>query len=351
MLERGPGKHPAATAAKSTLVPKKVTTTTAKPEPPPPAVAAAIVPWHQLPVPIAETLVLPGPAGQLVVIGGKVSSGQSATGAFLINPASGSLHLVANLAQGVHAAAGAVLGLQDFVFGGSAGAGTSPAATSVVQSFSTAATPAGHPSGATKAAAAAVTTGTMPAARAEGEAVTIGTTAYVVGGYDGAKGAAKAEGAVLATSDGSTFSTVAHLRVPVRDPAVAALHGQIYVFGGAKPSTAAPGVGGWVPIADIQQVDPVTGKATVVGRLPVALEGAAALNLAGHLYVAGGRGPLGTNRVIWGFEASSGRVVHSGQLAVGVSGAGAAAVAGKAWLVGGTAAGHPVATVQVLQLR
>ena len=70
--------------------------------------------------------------------------------------------------------------------------------------------------------------GSLPRPRADGDAVTIGGTAYVVGGYDGPS----LDPAVLATADGATFRTVTDLSVPVRYPAVAALGGLIYVFGG-----------------------------------------------------------------------------------------------------------------------
>ena len=58
--------------------------------------------------------------------------------------------------------------------------------------------------------------------------MTIGTTAYVVGGYDGPSMDAE----VLATNDGVQFNEVVALPVPVRYPAVAVLDKKIYVFGG-----------------------------------------------------------------------------------------------------------------------
>ena len=68
----------------------------------------------------------------------------------------------------------------------------------------------------------------MPAPRSDAAAVTIGSTTYLVGGYDGTR----PDAPVLATTDGRTFTTVTALPVPVRYPAVAALGGQIYLFGG-----------------------------------------------------------------------------------------------------------------------
>jgi hypothetical protein len=297
------------------------------------------VAWRSLPVPITAALVLPGPAGQLVVVGGEVASGQSATGAFLVNPATGALRLVANLAVGVHEAAGAVLGGRDYVFGGASG-GLGGPISSVVQSFPAPTTT--QPG----AAVAAVASGHLPAPRAADVAVTVGTATYLVGGYSGPAAVAK----VLRTSDGSTFTPVGNLAVPVRDAAVGALDGQIYVFGGAKPVASVHGVD-WEPVADIQRFDPTSGEASIIGHLPLAVSGAVAANLGGHLYVAGGDTALGANATIWGFEATRGAVVVSGHLPVPVSGAGAADDSGGVWLIGGTRAGRPVGSVQVLRLR
>jgi hypothetical protein len=57
---------------------------------------------------------------------------------------------------------------------------------------------------------------------------------------------------VLATTNGHTFMAVARLPVPVRYPAVAALGGQIFVFGGQ----AATGAHAGTPTDVIQAVAP-----------------------------------------------------------------------------------------------
>lgn len=298
--------------------------------PPLMAVAAAATPW-QLPVPVTEALVVPGPAGELLVAGGLTASGTSGNGVFLLSTATGKLTLYANLVAGVHDVAGAVLAGEVYLFGGA-----QAAPTATVQSFSA---PLGAASSQTVSASA---TASLPATRAGDGAVLVEATAYVVGGYDGHA----ADGQVLATTDGTSFAVVAKLPVAVRDAAVSATGGQIYVFGGA-----ALGPGGWGPVADIQHVDPVTGKASVVGRLPVPLEGAVAFNLSGRLYVAGGHGPAGWNGDIYGFQPATGKVVVAGHLLHPVSGPGAAVEGGVAWLVGGdSASGAPSGWVQTVRL-
>jgi hypothetical protein len=320
-------------SSSASLTVKSLATTTAARPLPPPTVRATLLGW-QLPRPIGQALVLPGPAGNLVVIGGEVASGASGNGAFLVDTSSGSLHLAADLLTGVHAAAGAALGGRDLVFGGA-----TPTATAAVQTF-----PAPISSSAATKAATATSAGQLPLPRAGAGAVTVGASVYVVGGYD----ASAADGAVVATSNGSTFRSVATLQVPVRYAAVAAVGGEIYVFGGATRSAAASKTAPatWAPVADVQRVDPVTGQSSVIGHLPVPVQGAVAVTLDGQIYVAGGQGPSGVNGAIWGFEPSASALTLAGRLQSPVSGAGVAVVGSTAWLVGGQAAGHLVGSVQ-----
>jgi hypothetical protein len=393
----------AAPKTPATGVLKKAPVTTLKPVPPPLVHSALRVP---LPVPIAEPLVLPGTAGALLIVGGETADGGSGSGAFLMNTSTGALRLATDLAAAVHDASGATLGHEDFVFGGKAAS-----VTSSVQSF-------GAPTGSTTPAtalsststsalsptttvASATATGALPQPRAGSVAVTIGATVYIVGGFHGTT----ADADVLATSDGGTFTTVAKLPVPVRNPAVAVSGGDIYVFGGSRfgpvaagspvhagstgktapgtkattpaagvkstsvkstgkanavpgpsTSTSRPGTSTagrastWSAVAVIQQVDPVTGRSVVVGHLPRPLQGAVAINLAGFVYVAGGQGPGGVNGTIWGFEPPTGALVAAGVLKVPVSVAGVVAVGTTAWLVGGEVAdGRTVGSVQVFR--
>ena len=88
--------------------------------------------------------------------------------------------------------------------------------------------------------------------------MTIGRTAYVLGGYDGPS----LDPEVLATSNGASFRDVTVLPVPVRYPAVATLGGLIYLFGGQSVDGR--------PVGTVQVVDPSAGTAQVIGRLPLA---------------------------------------------------------------------------------
>ena len=95
--------------------------------------------------------------------------------------------------------------------------------------------------------------GQLPQPRSDAGAVTIGRTAYVVGGYDGTT----ADPQVLSTTDGSSFRQVGSLPVPVRYPAVAARGRMIYAFGGQRIGGAAGA------IDDIQRIDTTSGRIAV----------------------------------------------------------------------------------------
>jgi len=248
-------------------------------------------------------------------------------------------------------AVGAVIGAQDFAFGGG-----SPATVATVQSI-----PA---PGAAAALATATTVGTLPQPRSDATAVTVGLTTYLVGGYDGTN----PDPVVLATTDGTTFASVASLPVPVRYPAVAAVGGIVYVFGGQ--AVAGPGAG--EPVDDIQAVNPSRHTATVAGHLPVPLEAAAAVTLGDQIYLAGGDSPAagastttsssaaagaafgekasGTSTVttIWAFDPATVKMLTAGQLPVAVSHGSVAVLGSTAWLVGGETNGTSVSVVQMI---
>ncbi len=232
------------------------------------AAESGLLPWT-LAAPISRSVVLPGPGAQLVILGGLTTSNVSTQGIYTLDTTSGRLVHVANLTAGLHDASGAVIDGRDVTFGGG-----SPATVATVQ---------GVPApGSTLAGtvATATATGSLPQPRSDSTAVTVGETTYVVGGYDGSN----PDPAVLATTDGRTFSTVASLPVPVRYPAVAASGGLVYVFGG----DAITGAGAGEPVNTIQVVNPSRHTASTIGRLPVPLDGAVAVTIGTQIYLAGG---------------------------------------------------------------
>jgi hypothetical protein len=318
------------------------------------AAESGLLPWS-LPAPVSREVVVPGQHGRLIILGGLTPEGSSAAGVYSVRTGTGRARRIGALGVAVHDAAGAVTGGRALVFGGG-----SAASITTVQGF----TLPGGDKGATAGPAP------LPKARSDLAAVTVGATTYLLGGYDGTRPDAQ----VLATTGGRAFRMVATLRVPVRYPAVAALGGKIYVFGGE----AVTGPHAGAPVTTIQAVDPARHTCTVAGRLPVPLAGAAAATLGGEVFVAGGESSvpqppapgMGTTQfrapragavsepagaatatvsTIWAFQPATGRLLPAGRLQVPVSHAAVAVSGSRAWIVGGESHGAPIATVQMLR--
>ena len=139
---------------------------------------------------------------------------------------------------------------------------------------------------------------------------------------------------------------MARLAVAVRYPAVAALDGKIYVFGGQASNGQ--------PVRTVQAVDPRSHEVVLVGQLPVPLSGAVAVDLGGTIYLAGGDSPAGSSlrptATIYAFDLRRHSFLRAGSLPVAVSNAGAAVLGQRAWIVGGeVAGGTPTAAVQMLE--
>jgi PQQ-like domain len=326
-----------------------------------PAAEAGLMPWR-LAAPISREVAVAGSAGRLIVLGGLTTGGGSASGVYTVGTASGAVRQVGVLSAALHDAAVAVIARHAVVFGGG-----SPATVATVQAFTLRGL-----RGRGGAATAATIAGSMPVPRSDAVAATIGPTTYVVGGYDGAR----ADAAVLATTDGRTFTKAAALPVPVRYPAVAALGGKVFVFGGQ----AITGPHAGAPVDVIQAVDPARHTATVIGHLPEPLAGAAAVTVGGELFVAGGESsaaqprtpgagltqlglggksagagagastsPSSTVSTIWAFDPRARRLLPAGHLQVPVSHAAVAVAGGAAWIVGGESNGALVASVQMVR--
>lgn len=119
--------------------------------------------------------------------------------------------------------------------------------------------------------------GSLPTASSDSTVTGDGSTAYVVGGYDGARWL----DTVLAFQPGSPPRVLAHLPVGLRYAAAAFAGGSILVAGGSTPSG----------ISDtVYRVDPRTGSVTTLVRLPAGVTHAAAGVIGETMYLVGGRG-------------------------------------------------------------
>ncbi len=266
----------------------------------PDSIEAGVEPW-QMGAPVSREAVV-GAGTQLTVLGGITPDGTSLAQVSSIDPRTGAVTSAGSLATAVHDAAAATIGGATFVLGGG-----SPDTVPTVQSF-----PGGGPLAATGVTGSE--NGRLPQPRSDLATASLpdpagghGSTTYVVGGYDGTDYLPS----VLATTDGTHFTTVAQLHVPVRYPAVVADAGRIYAFGGQVRSSG----GTTVATDDIQKIDPGGHRAVVVGHLPQPLYGASAFLIGGTIYVAGGQVPGGaTLTQIDAFVPASGQVLNAGLL-------------------------------------
>jgi hypothetical protein len=298
-----------------------------------PAVEAGLLPWT-LDAPLSREVVLPASGSSVTVAGGLSASNGSLARVFSLDTATGQITEDGALPAGVHDAAGARVGALDLVVGGG-----SPTTVATGEQF-VAPTPG--------TAVTAGPSGVLPQPRSDASAVTIGGTAYVVGGYDGTNPDAQ----VLSTRDGLHYSVVAALPVPVRYPALGVVGHTIYVLGGE----AVGGPGGGSPVDTVQAVDVSARTAKQVGHLAGPLMGAAAAVMGGHIYLAGGvaapAGAAGTagppaTAGVWAYDIAAGKALRAGTLPAPVAYGGVQVVGQRAWIVGGEDNGVPVSSVEM----
>jgi outer membrane protein assembly factor BamB len=267
-----------------------------------------------LPAPVSGESVVGLPGGPLI-LGGLDAEEGSVSGVFQLDARTARLRPAGELHSPLHDAAAAVLGERVFVFGG--GTETS---TDEVQSLSAA---GGRP----PSTGVASVVGRLPTVRSDLSAVSVGGSAYVLGGYDGEAPL----DSVLASSDGNSFAEVGTLPVPARYMAVAAGGGRIYAVGGELASGASSDA--------IRVVDPSTGRGRVIGHLPQPLSHASAVALGGSIYVLGGERNGVVSDRIWRLDPAGGTVAAAGRLPLPVAGGAAAVVGSTGYLIGGRGTG------------
>jgi len=292
---------------------------TAGPRPRVPLAPVSRLAGRMLPAPVSGEALATQPDGDLLVIGGLDSSDVSTSGVFRLDSRTAKVTPFGSLSQPLHDAAAATVSDKTLVLGGG-----SITTIDEVESVG--------PGGAGQVV------GHLPTPRSDLSAVTIGMSAYVLGGYDGQAPL----GSVLQTSNGRRFATVGHLHVPVRYAAVAVLGNTIYSFGGELASG--------VDTDAIQAIDPRTGHTSIVGHLPAPTSHASAVMLDGRIYVLGGlvRGTA-TNRIL-AFDPSSPDVKPAGRLPLAVSNGAAATAGGMAYLIGGRGRGGRALT-SIIKVR
>ena len=244
-------------------------------------------------------------------LGGLDSSGNSVTSIYRFTITGSKLAVASagSLAQPTHDAGAARIGSHILVFGGG-----QSATVATVQS-------SGLSGGAASVA------GSLPQPRSDLSAAAGGGAAYVAGGYDGTSMDAE----VLKTTNGHSFTTLGSLVFPVRYGASVVYGDHLYVFGGES---------GGVVTSNIQAINVRTGQAEVVGQLPVASEGMAAVISDGKIYLLGGSDSTGNPQsAIWQFDPTTAMVYSAGSLPMPLAYAGAASVGSDILVVGGKTTG------------
>jgi N-acetylneuraminic acid mutarotase len=267
-------------------------------------------------------------AGQVLLAGGLTAAGQPVAGVLRVTPTEAAQ--AGRLPRPLSEAAAASVSGTAYVFGGSAGGGGTSAAGGAGATGSAGA--AGNGAGGAPTsdivridpAGTAQTVGHLPAPAAGAGAAAIGANAYIVGGYDGSHYLTS----IVAWQPGVGAHIVATLPVGLRDPAVAAISGQLVIAGGTTPKGPSRALYGY---------DPSGTQVVGIGPLPGPLTHAQAVVLNGRVFVLGGETSVqGTQTdAILEYDPVNARVSPAGRLPTPLSDAGAATIEGQVVLAGG----------------
>ena len=179
--------------------------------------------------------------------------------------------------------------------------------------------------------------GTMPQALSDVAAATIGSVAYVVGGWNGSS----TNPQIYAVQPTGQVTTVGTLPLGVRYPGVGALGGKLIVAGGETTDGT--------PTTTASIFDPATRTVTRIPALPVPTDHTAGAVLNGRFYLIGGlRNGVFTDAIIsWAPGESHWR--PAGHLPVALADLAAVPWAGGIAVLGGRGANGTVATGTLLK--
>jgi N-acetylneuraminic acid mutarotase len=186
------------------------------------------------------------------------------------------------------------------------------------------------------------TVGELPVARTDHVAALVDGTIFVLGGGDASEVTLDS---VVASRDGASWSDAGALAEGVRYPAVAAVDGAIYLFGGARE--------GAPDTVSVQRYDPSNGTTQVVAQLPASLSHASAVVLGGQVWVLGGFVDDTPSPQVLRFDPSTATVSAAGSLPAPVTdGAAVATGPTTGYLVGGEGPGRTTtAAVVAISVR
>lgn len=285
---------------------------------------SATVARVRLPATLSRAVAVAIPHGQLVVLGG-LHDGDRTTGAILtINPATAAVAVTGRLPVAVHDAAGGLLAGVPTVLGG----GNTRERAEVQQ-------PAGQ---------GGSVVGQLPIPTSDAVAAPTTRGLVMVGGFDGVR----TLGQILLVTAPRHVERIGELPVPVRYPAVTVIG-----TGAAQRVLVMGGETGGIAVTTVQEVDPTTGVATVVGQLPAPRTQASALTLAGSVFVLGGASSGTTGATMFSdvlrWDPATSTFAPAGWLPYPVADAAAVTPDGRTgYLIGGETPSRVATTIAVL---
>lgn len=171
--------------------------------------------------------------------------------------------------------------------------------------------------------------GSLPAAVQDPAVAAVGGRVYAFGGLDGAQASVASVTTVVAAG----AHTGAQLPVAIHDAAAAAVNGRMYVFGGGQVQS----------YAGIGVFDPATGSTRLVGSLPTPLSDLAVATIGSTAYIVGGyTGSVFSDRIV-AFAGGHARTVA--RLPVGLRYAAVGALGPDLLIAGGRTTAGPSAAV------
>jgi hypothetical protein len=179
-----------------------------------------------------------------------------------------------------------------------------------------------------------INAGTLPSAASDVGVTEIGSTAYVVGGFNGTTSL----DTILAWRPGEKPRAVGRLPSGLRYAAVAASGGRLIIAGGTTPSGMSN---------SILSFDPASGSVSRIGQLPFALTHSSAAPADGRVLIIGGRRQLTGARTdaILAINPATGRVRQVGALPQALSDAAVASSGAHITVAGGENTGGTSGTV------
>ncbi len=256
--------------------------------------------------------------GNVVVSGGLSTAGVSTDTVFRLEQA-GQPATLPPLPGPVHDAASTAIGSRLLLFGG----GESEGSDRVIQVLP----------GPSKLV------GQLPVALSDLAAVTVGETAYVLGGWNGTA----TNAGIYAVSATGAVATIGHLPIGLRYPAAAALDGKVIIAGGENSDS--------VPVTDAFSFDPTTHAVTRLPDLPVPTDHTAGAVLNGRFYIIAGlrRGEFTDAIISW--APGETRWQNAGHLPQALADLDAAPLGNGIAVIGGRGVSGRVNSVYLLRPR